>query len=81
VTGSASESLIEVPRVGDSPPTWSLYNIMGAGVIKPYVTSIGLYNDEYQLLAIAKVSVPIQRTFDTEQIFIIKFDLDYTIGD
>lgn len=42
--------------------------------IKPYVTSIGLYNSNNDLLAIAKVSNPIKRTFDTTQTFVIKFD-------
>ena len=60
------------PSSGSS--TWNLYNLMGAGVIKPYITTIGLYNDQYELLAVAKTSEPIQRTFDTNQIFIVRFD-------
>lgn len=42
--------------------------------IKPYITSIGLYNSNNDLLAVAKVSNPIKRTFDTTQTFVIKFD-------
>lgn len=53
---------------------WDLYDLMYAGIIKPYVTSIGLYNDKYELLAVAKLATPIQRTFDMEQIFIVRFD-------
>jgi hypothetical protein len=60
------------PASGSS--TWNLYNLMSTGVIKPYITSIGLYNEQNQLLAVAKFSEPIQRTFDTNQIFIIRFD-------
>ena len=60
------------PSSGSS--TWNLYNLMSAGVIKPYITTIGLYNDKYELLAVAKLSEPIQRTFDTNQIFIVRFD-------
>ena len=51
-----------------------LYTLMGAGKITPYITSIGLYNDQYELLAVAKLSEPIQRTFDMSQIFIVRFD-------
>jgi hypothetical protein len=40
----------------------------------PYVTTIGLYNGENELLAVAKVSTPIQRTNDITQTFVIKFD-------
>jgi hypothetical protein len=74
-TGSVTQSFNEMninPSSGSS--TWNLYNLMRAGVIKPYVTTIGLYNDKYELLAVAKTSEPIQRTFDVNQIFIVRFD-------
>lgn len=75
-TGSASSSfsIQNIPTVGEN--TWALYNLMGSGIIKPYITTIGLYNEQYELLAVAKLSTPIQRTFDTEQIFIIRFDTE-----
>lgn len=41
----------------------------------PYVTTIGLYNEQNELLLVAKPSVPIQRTSDVMQTFIIKFDI------
>jgi hypothetical protein len=62
-----------IPSSGSS--NWKLYDLMGSGIIKPYVTTIGLYNDKYELLAVAKVSTPIQRTFDVDQLFIIRFDV------
>lgn len=37
-----------------------------------YITSIGLYNDEYELLAIAKMSSPIQKSFDDDLLVRIK---------
>jgi hypothetical protein len=42
--------------------------------LAPYVTTIGLYNPNNELLAVAKISSPIQRSFDSTQTFIIKFD-------
>lgn len=71
---TASMQTLNMKTSGSSTNTYNLYNLMGAGVIKPYVTSIGLYNDKYELLAVAKMSEPIQRTFDTNQIFIVRFD-------
>jgi len=74
-TGSVTQSFNNMnikPSSGSS--TWNLYNLMRAGVIKPYITTIGLYNDKYELLAVAKTSEPIQRTFDVNQIFIVRFD-------
>lgn len=49
-------------------------NYIYSGSAKPYVTTIGLYNDLNELLAIAKLSSPITRTNYTDQTFIIKFD-------
>jgi hypothetical protein len=46
----------------------------GSTVLFPYITTIGLYNENSELLAVAKVSNPIQRTDGIPQTFIIKFD-------
>lgn len=75
-TSSVTQSLLDKnikPASGSS--AWNLYNLMGAEVIKPYITTVGLYNDKYELLAVAKINQPIQRTFEVDQIFIIKFDV------
>ncbi len=40
----------------------------------PYITSVGLYNDFNELLAVAKLSRPITRQRWTDQTFVIKFD-------
>lgn len=42
---------------------------------KVYVTSVGLYDDQNELVAVAKLSKPIQKSFDTE--LVIKVKLDY----
>ncbi|MCK9430606.1 MAG: hypothetical protein M0R17_11460 [Candidatus Omnitrophica bacterium] len=39
-----------------------------------YLTGIGLYNDNYELLAVAKISQPIQKDFDSELLFRIKLN-------
>jgi hypothetical protein len=45
-----------------------------SGSLLPYVTTIGFYNEKNELLLVAKPSVPIQRTSDSVQTFIVKFD-------
>ena len=40
-----------------------------------YITSIGLYNDRRELLAVAKLSEPLKKTPDTE--FTLRVRLDY----
>lgn len=39
-----------------------------------YVTSIGLYDDEQQLLAVAKLSKPVRKSFDKELVVKVKLD-------
>ena len=41
---------------------------------RTYVTSIGLYNDTFELLAVAKLNQPIAKTFDKEVSIKIKLD-------
>lgn len=41
----------------------------------PYMTSIGLYNDNLDLVAVAKLSKPIKIFNDIDMTFIIKFDI------
>lgn len=55
-------------------------SLMQSGMLAPYVTTIGLYNSNNELLATGKLSNPIQRSFDTTQTFIVKFDT-YEGGD
>jgi hypothetical protein len=49
--------------------------MMVSGALLPYVTTIGFYNDDNELLLVAKPSVPIQRSADVIQTFIVKFDI------
>lgn len=45
-----------------------------SGTMLPYITTLGFYNEKNELLLVAKPSVPIQRTSDSIQTFIVKFD-------
>ena len=45
-----------------------------SGSIYPYVTTIGLYNDKSQLLAVGKLSQPIQKRDDIDTNFIVRWD-------
>lgn len=44
------------------------------GSPKVYITTVGLYNDRNELLAIAKTSKPIIKTFDNEVLIKVKLD-------
>jgi hypothetical protein len=41
---------------------------------KPYITTVGLYNNEAQLIAVAKLGRPIQKREDVDMNFIIRWD-------
>jgi hypothetical protein len=41
---------------------------------KTYITTIGMYNDRQELLAVAKLSQPVQKTFSNEALIKVKLD-------
>ena len=41
----------------------------------PYITTVGLYNDANELIAVAKTGRPIPKTKNTDMTFVIKLDL------
>jgi len=45
-----------------------------SGTALPYITTIGLYNDDAQLLAIGKPSQAIQKRDDVDMNFIVRWD-------
>jgi len=55
------------------------YNFATGSSFTPYITTIGLYNDAGQLLAIAKLAQPIKKRNDVDLNFFIRLDLDKNI--
>jgi hypothetical protein len=49
-------------------------------VFAPYITTIGLYNDSGELLAIGKLAQPIKKRDDVDMNFLIRIDLDKNIS-
>jgi len=45
-----------------------------ASYFEPYVTTIGLYNEQNDLLAVAKFAQPIPISQNTDMTFIVKYD-------
>jgi len=45
-----------------------------SGSMKPYITTVGLYNDKSQLLAVGKLSQPVQKRDDSDMNFIVRWD-------
>ena len=51
-----------------------LEDFTSASFFSPYITTIGLYNESYELLAIAKLGQPIRRSDETDTTFVVRFD-------
>ena len=47
---------------------------VSSSYFKPHVTTIGLYNDAYELLAVAKLGQPLKMSDETDTTFIVRFD-------
>jgi hypothetical protein len=52
----------------------SLRGFATSASFAPYVTTIGLYNDDNELLMVAKLGKPIALSSDTDMTFIVKYD-------
>jgi hypothetical protein len=64
-------SVTKTPFAGS---TITPLEMMVSQSLLPYATSIGLYNQYNELMAVAKLSNPIQRTDYSTQTFVVKFD-------
>ena len=53
---------------------YKLEGFVTGAYFSPFVTTIGLYNDAYELLAVAKLGQPTRMSDETDTTFIIRFD-------
>jgi len=58
-----------------SDKSGSLYGFATSSSFNPYVTTLGLYNDNNELLAVAKFGKPLLISPDTDMTFVVKYDL------
>ena len=49
-------------------------NVTGSD-FQPYITTVGLYNDSQDLLAIGKLTQPVRKPADTEMSILVKIDI------
>lgn len=52
----------------------SIYSYLTGSYFQPYVTTVGLYNERNELLAVAKSSKPCPIPANTDITFIIRYD-------
>jgi hypothetical protein len=51
-----------------------VYDMFDTGSLTPYFTSIGLYDQNFNLVAVAKIANPIPRSAFSDQMVVVKFD-------
>jgi len=57
-----------------SSPLPEVKGFATASYFEPYVTTIGLYNDQDDLLAVAKLGQPIPLSQNTDMTFVVRYD-------
>jgi len=70
-----------VPGAGPDSGSFTFSNgpkvldLVESGTLSPYITAIGLYNDRQELVAVARLPRPLRRLVESQQSFIIRFDI------
>ena len=70
----AGETELCAEGQANRPPGELRKTIFTDGTAFPYITTIGLYNDMGQLLAVGKLAQPVQKRDDVDMNFIIRWD-------
>ena len=61
-------------RKNEDPDEITMKDFATSSHFSPYVSTIGLYNDQLDLLAIAKLGQPLKKPTDTDLTFIVRMD-------
>jgi len=78
-----NEVLVKVPKADCNvsmnpslrkPKSELIQNQFTGSAWKPYITTIGLYDDSARLIAVAKLGRPVQKREDVDMNFIVKWD-------
>jgi hypothetical protein len=69
------DNIDEVYSTGSNVSTGELNNNITGSAFQPYITTVGLYNDANQLIAVGKVNRPVPKSANTEMTIIVKIDI------
>ena len=62
-------------REGGDPNTYNLRDFVTSSYFNPYITTVGLYNDNNELLAIGKLASPLEKRDDVDMNIIVRWDI------
>jgi hypothetical protein len=63
-----------VKATGSLSGTGKVLDFFASGTLTPYMTTVGVFNDGGELIALAKFPRPIKRATDSQQTVVIRFD-------
>jgi len=67
-------TLQDVTNLGTENQNDTYYDFLTGSYFSPYVTTIGLYNEAYQLVAVGKLSQPIPISLYVDTTFVVNID-------
>ena len=70
----ATNKILSQAEEANTLPGELIKTMFVKGIAKPYITTIGLYNDNAELLAVSKLAQPIQKRNDIDTNFIVRWD-------
>jgi hypothetical protein len=62
-------------RESGDPNTYNLRDFVTSSYFNPYITTVGLYNDNNELLAIGKLASPLEKRDDVDMNIIVRWDI------
>ena len=54
-------------------------NVSGSS-FQPYITTVGLYNEANELVAVAKMGQPLPKSADTDMSIVVKLDMNFGVN-
>ena len=76
----ANELNYSLNKTAIDTTTGQIENNITGSAFQPYVTTIGLYNDANELIAIAKTPTPIPKSTNTDMSFHIQLDMNFGVN-
>ena len=73
--GTVYDNNLDVYSTSSMVHTGLLQNNVTGSYFTPYITTVGLYNDAHELIAVGKLNRPVPKTQDTDMTVIVKIDI------
>jgi len=69
-----NDTLNSSARVTKSPQDPNMADFVTGSLFKPYITTVGLYNEQNDLLVVAKLGSPIRTSNETDTTIVVRWD-------